>query len=62
MLDINLDLLQWSINFFNRKTSVRTATLASKSAIQNESVSNKELAEELHKPIIKTTKEKYTHF
>ena len=34
--------------FFNKKT----ATLAKKSAIENEIISNKELAEELHEPII----------
>ena len=40
MMDINLVLLQWS-------------TLANKSSIKNEIISNKELAEELHKPIIR---------
>ena len=37
MMDINVDLLQWFI------TSV--------SGIKNENIYNKELAEELHKPI-----------
>ena len=40
MMDINLVLLQWS-------------TLANKSSIKNKIISNKELAEELHKPIIR---------
>ena len=41
-------------NFFDKKTSGAT--------IKNEIISNKELAEELHKPIIrKFEKEKYTH-
>ena len=50
MMDINVELLQWSINFFIKKTSGGVATLANKSRIKNEIVSNKELA-----------KEKYTH-
>ena len=51
-MDINADLLQWSINVLIKKTSG--------SDIKNENISNKrppylptrELAEELHKPII----------
>ena len=42
MMDINVNLLRWSINLFIKKTSG--------SAIEN--ISNKELAEELHKQII----------
>ena len=50
MMDINMDLLQ----FFDKKASGGT--------VENEVMSNKELAEELHKPIIrKLKKEKYTH-
>ena len=45
MMDIKVNLLQWSINFWIRKTSG--------GAIENENVLNKELAEELHKLIIK---------
>ena len=39
-----MDLLQWSINFYIKKTSGGT--------IKNKIISNKELAEELQKPII----------
>ena len=47
---------------FDKKTSGSTATLGrsetlatrNKSAVKNETMTNKELAEELHKPIIKT--------
>ena len=39
--------------FFDNKTSGGSATLANKSAIKNENISNKELAKELHKPIIR---------
>ena len=42
MMDINVNLLRWSINLLIKKTSG--------SAIEN--ISNKELAEELHKQII----------
>ena len=43
MMDINVDLLQRFINFFDKKTSG--------SAIKN--IPNKELAEELPKPVIR---------
>ena len=52
MTDTNVGLLKWSINFLIKKSSV--------GVIKNENFSNKELAEELHKPIIKKSrKEKY---
>ena len=38
---------------FDIKSAGGTAMLANKSAIKNENISNKELPEELHKPIIK---------
>ena len=41
MMDINVYLLQWFINFLMKKTSG--------SGIKNNNISNKELAEELHK-------------
>ena len=39
--------------FFDNKTSDGSATVANKSVIKNENISNKELAKELHKPIIR---------
>ena len=45
MVDINVDLLQWFINFFG-------------GVIKNENMSKKELAEELQKPIIRKLKKK----
>ena len=45
-MDINLDLLQWSIKFLIKKLLV--------SGNKNKNISNKKLAEELHKPIIRT--------
>ena len=53
MIDINVDLLQWSVNVLMKKTSG--------SGIKNENVSNKELAEELHKSIIKTFNKRKVH-
>ena len=54
MMDINIDLRQWFIVFFDKKVSGRT--------VKSEIISNKELAEELHKPIIrKFRKKKYTN-
>ena len=47
MMDINVDLLQASMvyKFFDKKTSG--------SGIKNENISNKQLAEELHKQVIR---------
>ena len=42
MLDIKLELFQWFISFLDEKTSG-----------ENEIIANKELAEELQKPIIR---------
>ena len=52
MMDINVGLLQWSMNFLIEKTSRGAATYANKSAVKNEIISNKELAEELYKSVI----------
>ena len=49
-MDIKEVLLQWLIIFLLKKTSG--------SGIKNEIISNKELAEELHKPIIKKLKKR----
>ena len=53
------ELASMIYKFFDKKTFGGAATLANKSAIENEIISNKELAEALHKPIIrKFNKEK----
>ena len=51
MMDINVDLLQWFINFLIKKASGR--------GIKN--IPNKELAKELHKPIIRNFKKRKVH-
>ena len=61
MMDINVDLLQWFIHFLIKKTSGGATTLANKSAVQNKNISNKELAEELHKTIIKKFDKRKVH-
>ena len=43
MMDISVDFLQWFINFLIKKILVVV--------FKNENISNKELAEELHKTI-----------
>ena len=48
MMDVNVDLLQWLLDFLIKKTSG--------GAIKNEAISKKELANELHQPIIKEKK------
>ena len=45
-MGINMDLLQWFINFLIKKKSFF-------SGVKNENTSNKELAKQLHKPIIR---------
>ena len=44
MIEINVDLLQWSRNFLIKTSG---------SGIKNENISNKELAEESHEPTIR---------
>ena len=39
--------------FFDKKAASAAATPGNKSAVKNENLSNKELAAELHKPIIR---------
>ena len=53
MMDINMDLLQWFINFLIKKSSG--------GEIKNEIMSNKELAEELHKPFIRKFEKRKVH-
>ena len=45
MIDIEGVLLQWFINFFIKKTFA--------GAVKNKNMPNQEIAEELHKPIIR---------
>ena len=53
MMDINVDLLQWFINFFEKTTSG--------SGIKNENMSDQQLAEELYKPIIRNFGKRKVH-
>ena len=45
MMNIKVNLFQWFINLFEKNSSGGT--------IKNENISSKQLAEELHKPIIR---------
>ena len=56
MMDIKRGLASMAYKIFDKKNSGKT--------VKNEITSNKELSEELHKPIIKENKrkEKYNHF
>ena len=53
MIDINVDLPLWFIDFMIKKIC--------DSGIKNENISNKQLAEESHKPIIKKFSEIEIH-
>ena len=52
MMDIDVGLLQWSINVLIKKLQGEQLNISN--------ISNKKLAEELHKPI-KKRKRNYTH-
>ena len=52
-MDINVDLLQWFINFFDKK--------ASGSGIKNKNIPKKQLAEELHKSVIRKFNKRKIH-
>ena len=47
--------------FFDKETSATSANKFAGSGIKNENISNKELAEELHKPIIRKFKKRIVH-
>ena len=49
-MDIKVDLLQWSINFWIKKSS----DISNK----NENISDQQLVEELHKPVIRKFKKR----
>ena len=53
MMDINVNLLQWFIKFFEKTTSG--------SIIKNENMSDQQLAEELCKPIIRNFRKRKVH-
>ena len=54
MMNININLLQQGFfSFFDKKTAGGAATLANKAAVKMENITNKNLAEELHKPVIR---------
>ena len=50
MMDVNVHLLQWSIHFLIKNASIK-----------NENISNKELAEELNKPITTKLEKRKVH-
>ena len=70
MMDINAHFFQWSINFLIKEASGGAVTVArsealatrNKSALKNENMSNKDLAEELHKPIIRKFEKRKVFF
>ena len=61
MMDINMDLLQWSINLLIKKDSATRANKFAGCGIKNENISNKELTEEMHKPIIRKFQKRKVH-
>ena len=52
-MDIKEVLLQWFTIFFNKKNSATRANKCAGSGIKNENMPYQQLAEELHKPIIR---------
>ena len=64
MMDIKGFLLQCSINVLIKKKSALCASKFADNGIKNENMSDQQLAEELHKPSIKTFKKRkvQSHF
>ena len=57
-MEIKEVLLEWFIDkYFDKKTVDGAAGPLNKSTVKNENMSNKELGEGLHKPIIRKLKE-----
>ena len=61
MIDINVDLLLWSIIILIKKISATRANKFTESGIKNENISNQGLAEELHHPNIRKFKNRTVH-
>ena len=61
MIDINVDLLLWSIIILIKKISATRANKFTESGIKNENISNQGLAEELHHPNIRKFKNRKVH-
>ena len=62
MMDIKGVLLQWFIIFFDKSTASLPVKSASGSIIKNKNISNKKLAKELHKPIIRKFEKKRQYY
>ena len=60
-MDINTDLLQWFIDFFDKKTSTTRASKFAGSGIKNDSMPDLQLADELNKLIIRKFKTRKVH-
>ena len=58
MMNINMDFLQWSIRFFMKNLLVELLLLQINLQSKNQIISNKELAEGLHKPVIRKLEKK----
>ena len=61
MMDINVDFLQWFMKLLIKVLQVVPLHLQKKSGVKKENFSNKELAEELHKPIIRKFRKRTAH-
>ena len=53
MMDIKEVLLQWFVNFIDKKSSATRVDKVAGGATKNKNMPNQQLAEELHKPIIR---------
>ena len=61
MMNINVDFLQWSIRFFMKNLLVELLLLQINLQSKNQIISNKELAEGLHKPVIRKLEKRKIH-
>ena len=61
MMDINVKLFQWFINFLIKKPLHLLDKSPFDVIAKNEITSNKELAEKLHKPVIRKFEKRKVH-
>ena len=61
MMDINIKLFQWFINFLIKKLLHLLDKSPFDVIAKNEITSNKELAEKLHKPVIRKFEKRKVH-
>ena len=61
IMNINVNLIRWFINFLIKNSNGSAVTQVDKSVIKTEFMTKLQLAEELHKPIIRKIEKRKIH-